>query len=97
MSELPPLKMKGQPERASASSNEKARMVFSTRAMSRTPAICDASVIHLSDLLSGLIIFYRLYDLYYFLLSVTTGGISQQFAFVDTIPFKGEFINIVCL
>ena len=34
MSELPPLNMKGQPERASASSNENARIVFSTRATS---------------------------------------------------------------
>ena len=97
MSELPPLNINGQPERANASSKENARMVFSTNAISRTPAFCAASVIHLRDLLLGLIIVYRLNDLYYFLFSVTTRGISQQLAFVDVIPFKGKFINIVCL
>ena len=37
---VPPLKMKGQPERTRDSSRERARMAFSTRGVSDTPGIC---------------------------------------------------------
>ena len=76
ISELPPLNRKGQPERASASSNENALMVFSINALSRIPIFWDASVIHSMDLLLELIIVYGVYYLFDFGLAISARGIS---------------------
>ena len=68
--ELPPLTTNGHPERAKASSNENALIVFSAKAKSRIPRRAAASVIHSIVLLLGFIIVYGIYNMFYFFFSV---------------------------
>lgn len=69
--ELPPLNTNGHPERAKASSSENALIVFSANAKSRIPRRLAASVIHSIVLLLGFIIVYGIYNMFYFVFSVT--------------------------
>lgn len=93
--ELPPLNTNGHPERAKASSKENALIVFSAKAKSRIPRRAAASVIHSIVLLLGFIIVYCIYNMFYFIFSVTARCVSEQFAQIHIVPLMDVFIYIV--
>ena len=86
---VPPLKVNGQPERASDSNSEKARMVFSINVLSNDGCSVAILLIHSTERLSGciisvyyLVLFCSVKYVFYLIFTASSGGITKKFCFV---------------
>ena len=86
---VPPLKVNGQPERASDSNSEKARMVFSINVLSSNGCSVAILLIHSTEttiwmyhisLLSRFVLQCQVF--FYLIFTASSGGITKKFRFV---------------
>lgn len=81
--------MNGQPERASDSNNEKARMVFSINVLSNDGCSVAILLIHSTERLSGcimlvyyIVLFCCVKYVFYFIFTTSSGGITKKLGLV---------------